>query len=301
MPILFLFSIITIMIPAYAAQNTMSDPNLQVTLNYPDIVKHGNGFVLSTVVKATADQISNITVTASSPELDISQSTFFLDKLAKDSTFGNNFQAVVKNTTPDGTFVTNIEIEYFIKGYFDSQPVKHAITQAFQFDAESKPSLTFDLQTPNNIFSGEQFSVKGTVKNQGTDAQNIQIGLDSQEIDLEGKKSLSISSLPSGKTSDFEFVVQTQKEIGAPKQFTVHLGGTYSDDSGKTYPVDNSFNIFVRQRGILEIGDANGIWLGNFFIAPVVGVGTIVSSVIGFFIFVWHYRNKKKAKKKSKR
>lgn len=297
----FLFVVSAIMLPAFAVQNTISDPNLQITLNYPDIVKQGNGFVLSSVVKATADQISNITITVSSPELNISQNKFFLDKIAKDSTFGNDFQAVVKSGTPDGAFVTNVEVEYFIKGLFDAQPIKHVITQAFQFDTESKPGLVFDIQTPTNVFAGEPFSVKGTVKNQGTDAQNIQIGLVSSEIDLEGKKSLSFTSLASGKTSDFEFTVQSQKEIGAPKQFTVHLNGTYSDDSGKTYPVDNSFNLFVRQRGILEIGDANGIWLGNFFIAPVVGVGTIVSSVIGFFIFVWHYKNKKKTKKKTKR
>ncbi len=296
----FLFIIAVIMIPAYAAQNTMSDSNLQVTLSYPDIVKQGNNFVLASVIKATADQISNITVTVSSPELDISQNKFFLDNITKDSTFGNDFQAVVKNDTPDGAFVTNVEVEYFIKGYFDSQPVKHTITQAFQFNAESKPGLTFDIQTPSDAFAGEPFSVKGIIKNQGTDAQNIQAELVSSDLDLEGKKFLSISSLASGKTSDFEFTVQTQKEIGAPKQFTIHLNGTYTDNSGKTYPVDNSFNVYVRQRGFLEIGDANGIWLGNFFIAPVVGVGTIVSSVIGFFIFVWHYKNKRKTKRKTK-
>ncbi len=289
------------MIPAYAVQNTMSDANLQATLTYPNIVKQGNGFVLSSVIKATSDQISNITVTISSPELDLSHNKFFLDKLAKDSTFGNDFQATVKSDTPDGTFVTDVEVDYFIKGYFDAQPIKHVITQAFQFNTESKPGITFDVQTPNDAFAGEPFSIKGTIKNQGTDAQDIQVGLYSQEIDLEGKKSLSISNLSSGETSDFEFVIQTQKDVGVPKQFTIHLNGTYSDNSGKKYPVDNSFNVFVRQRGVLEIGDANGVWLGNFFIAPVVGVGTIVSSVIGFFIFVWHYRNKKKVKKKAKR
>ncbi len=48
------------------------------------------------------------------------------------------------------------------------------------------------------------------------------------------------------------------------------------------------------------MGDANGIWVGNFFIAPVVGVGIIVSSVIGFLIFVWHLKNKKKTRKSKK-
>jgi len=45
---------------------------------------------------------------------------------------------------------------------------------------------------------------------------------------------------------------------------------------------------------------ADGLWVGNFFIAPVVGMGTIVSSVIGFLIFIWYMKNKKKQKRVKK-
>jgi len=285
--------------PAFGTQNNISDSNVQVTLNYPDIVKQGDGFVLSSVVKATAGQVSNITITISSPEVEFSQNSFHLDKLAKDSTLGNNFNAKVKQGIPDGAFLANIEVNYFVKGYFDAQPVKNSITQAFQLNAKSKPILLVDTQAPGDVFAGEPFSIKGTIKNQGANAQNIQLTLVSSEIELSGKKSFSLTSLDSGKTVDFEFLVQTQKELGAPTHATIHINGTYSDET-KTYHVDNSLSIFARQRGMLEIGDANGIWLGNFFIAPVVGVGTIVSSVIGFLIFVWHFKNKKKVKKSKK-
>lgn len=283
--------------PAFATQNAISDPNLQITMSYPDTIKQGQSFVLSSIIKATADQISNITMTISSPELDMQQNKFHLDKLVKDSTFGNDFKASVKDDTPDGTFVANVQVDYFIKGYFDPQPVKHGITQAFQLNAESKPILMFNVQTPDDVFAGESFSVKGVITNKGANAQKIELVLFSSETDLEGKKALSISNLDSGKISDFEFVVHTPKEIAGPLHATVHINGTYSDDTGKKYSVDNSFSIFARQRGLLEIGDAQGIWIGNFFIAPVVGIGTIVSSVIGFLIFIWHYKNKKKGKK----
>jgi len=287
----------SIIYPAYAVQNTISDPNLQIILNNPDTVKQGKNFTLSSIVKATADQITNVTVTISSPELDITQNKFHLDKLAKDSTFGNDFEAKVKNDTPDGAFVANLQLDYFVKGYFDSQPVKHSIAQAIQLVAESKPILVFNIQTQTNVFSGEPFSVKGTIVNQGANAQNIDISLFSTTINLEGKKALSISELDSGKIAQFEFVVQTPKELGVPTHAILHVNGTYSDESGKSYTIDNSFSTFARQRGILEVGDADGIWVGDFFIAPVVGVGTIVSSAIGFMMFLWHYKNKKKSKK----
>jgi len=286
-------------IPADATQNNVTDPNIQLSLNYPDIIMQGKQFVLSSVVKATADQVSNITVTITCPELDIQQNSFHLDKLAKDSTLGNDFNSTVKSGVPDGNFVANIEIDYFIKGFFDAQPVKHTITQTTQFLAASEPSLSLNLQTPSDVFAGEPFSIKGTIVNQGSNAHNVELSAYSSELQLAGKKSLAISELSAGRSTDFEFVVQSQKNLD-PTHATVHVNGTYSDDNDKTYSIDNSFSVFARQRGLLEIGDANGIWIGQFFIAPVVGIGTIVSSVIGFLIFLWHYKNKKKKRRTKK-
>jgi hypothetical protein len=286
-------------LPAYAVQNSLSDPNLQLTLNYPDVVEQGKGFVLSSIVKSTADHVSNITVTISSPELQIQQNKFHLDTLPKDSSYGYDFNAKVNEGVPDGMFVANVQAEYFIKGLFDSQPVKHAIIQTTEFNAESSPSLSLSVQSPSEVFAGEPFSIKGTIKNQGANAHNIELDVSSSEIKLEGKKSLLLTNMNAGGTTDFEFVVQTQKNID-PLHATVHVNGSYADENGKTYPLDESLNIFARQRGMLEVGDASGIWIGQFFIAPVVGVGTIASSVIGFLIFVWHYKNKKKKKKTKK-
>ncbi|HJU14742.1 MAG TPA: hypothetical protein VJ792_09845 [Candidatus Nitrosotalea sp.] len=281
----------------WALQSNITDPNLTLTLDYPDIVMQGKEFVLSTVVKAQVDQVSNITVAVTCPDLQIQQSSFHLDRLQKDSTFGNNFNATVGKGVPDGKFVANIEVEYFVKGLFDSAPVRHSISQTAQFQVASKPSLSLNLLTPGDVFAGESFSIKGTVTNQGSDMRNLQISASSSELELSGKKSLSVTELDAGKSMDFEFVVSTQKDLSNPVEAIIHLNGTYSGEDGKTYPFDSSFNLFVRERGLLEIGDANGIWVGQFFIAPVVGVGTIVSSVIGFLIFIWHYKNKKKRRR----
>ena len=285
--------------PVHATQNNIIDPNIQLNLNYPDIVVQGKQFVLSSVVKATADQVSNITVTITCPELDIQQNSFHLDKLAKDSTLGNDFNTTVKTSVPDGNFVANVEIDYFIKGFFDAQPVKHVITQTTQFLAASEPSLSLNLQTPSDVFVGEPFSIKGDIVNQGSNAHDVELSVYSSELQISGKKTLAVTDLNAGRSTDFEFVVQSQKNL-EPIHATVHVNGTYLDDNGKIHSIDNSFSVFARQRGLLEIGDANGIWIGQFFIAPVVGIGTIVSSFIGFMIFLWHYKNKKKKRRTKK-
>lgn len=288
-------------IPAYGMQNTVSDSNIQVILNYPDILTSQDNFVLSSVVKTTADQVSNITVTISSPEIVMTENQFHINSLPKDSTFGNNFNAQVKNGTPDGSFLANVEVQYFIKGFFDQSPIKNSFTKAIEFNTQSKPLILLNAQAPDEAFAGEPFSITGTIKNQGSEAQNIQMSVDSSQVTFNGKKIYSLTNLETGKSSDFEFIVQTQKDLSIPTHANIHLNGTYTDKSGKTYSLEDSLNVFVRQRGMMEIGDAHGLWIGNFFIAPVVGVGTIVSTVIGFLIFLWHHFKHKKTQKRTKK
>jgi len=284
--------------PIYGMESVISDANIDVTINYPDVVTQGNEFVLSSVVKTKADQMSNITISISSPEIEISQNQFNIQSLPRDSTLGNNFNMKIKPESPDGKFLTNVSVEYFIKGFFDEKPVKNILTKAIELNVQSKPILLLDLNAPDSVFAGEMFSVKGTVRNQGYNAQNIKIITDSDQVALDGKKIYSLTNLDAGKTENFEFILQTPKDLTIPTDVTINVSTSFFDESGKEYTIEDSLKVFTRQRGILEIGGSEGIWVGNFFIAPVVGVGTIVSSVIGFLIFAWHLKNKKKQKRR---
>jgi len=296
--IILVFIASIFILPIYGMESVISDANIDVTINYPDVVTQGNEFILSSVVKTKADQMSNITISISSPEIEISQNQFNIQSLPRDSTLGNNFNMKIKPESPDGKFLTNVSVEYFIKGFFDEKPVKNTLTKAIEFNIQSKPILLLDFDTPDSVFAGEMFSVKGTVRNQGYNAHNIKITAGSDQIMLDGKKIYSLTNLNAGKAENFEFILQTPKDLTIPTDVTINVSTSFFDERGKEYTVEDSLKVFARQRGTLEIGGAEGIWVGNFFIAPVVGVGTIVSSVIGFFIFVWHLKNKKKQKRK---
>ena len=298
--IILVFIASTFILSAYGMETIISDANIDVIINYPEVVTQGTEFVLSSVVKTKADQMSNITISISSPEIEILQNQFNIPSLTKDSTLGNNFNMRIKPESPDGKFLTNVSVEYFIKGFFDEKPIKNTLTKAVEFNVQSKPILLLDFDVPDSIFAGEPFSVKGTVSNQGYDTQNIKIIADSNQVKLDGKKTYLLTNLNAGKTENFEFVLQTPKDLSIPTHVTINISTVYFDKTGKEYTAQDSLNVFARQRGILEIGGAEGIWVGNFFIAPVVGVGTIVSSVIGFLIFIWHLKNKKKQKKSKK-
>lgn len=298
--VILVFIVSVLILPIYGVENLISDANIDLTVNYPDVVIQGNEFVLSTMVKTKADQISNITISISSPEIEILQNKFNIQNLPRDSSLGNNFNIKIKPDSPDGKILANISTEYFIKGFFDESPVKNSFTKAIEFNVQSKPIILLDFKAPDSVFSGESFTVKGIIRNQGSNTQNIKIVIDSSQVALTGKKTHSFTNLDAGKEENFEFILQTPNDLVIPTEFDLNVLTSFLDIQGKEYTMDDSLKVFARQRGILEIGGAEGIWVGNFFIAPVVGVGTIVSSVIGFLIFVWHLKNKKKKKEKKK-
>ena len=299
--IILVFIISIFILPAYGIESIITDANIDVAINYPDIVTQGNEFVLTSLVKSKTDQMSNITISISSPEIKIVQNQFNIQSLSRDSSLGKNFNMKIKPELPDEKVLANVSVEYFIKGFFDERPVKNTLTKAIEFNVKSRPILLLDFDAPDSVFAGETFSLKGTVKNQGYNAQNIKIVVGSDQIALDGKKTFSLTNLDAGKTENFEFVLQTPKDLSIPTYITVNISTSYFDEAGKEHTVEDSLKIFARQRGILEVGGAEGVSVGGFFIAPVVGVGTIVSSVIGFLIFVWHLKNKKKQKRVEKR
>ena len=298
--IILIFIASVFILPVNGIENIISDANIDVAIKYPDVVRQGNEFVLSSIVKTKADQMSNITVSISSPEIEILQNQFNIQSLPKDSTLGNNFDMKIKPEAPNGKLLANVSIDYFIKGFFDEKPVKNTLTKAIEFNVQLNPILLLDFDASDSVFTGEPFTVKGTIHNQGYDAKNIKIIIDSNQVALDGKKTYSITNLDAGKTENFEFVLQTPKDLSIPTHITLNISTSYFDESDTEHKSENSLEVFARQRGILEIGGSEGIWIGSFFIAPVVGVGTIVSSVIGFLIFLWHLKNKKKQKRNRK-
>ena len=185
--VILVFIISIFILPAYGIESIITDANIDVAINYPDIVTQGNEFVLTSIVKSKTDQMSNITISISSPEIKIVQNQFNIQSLSRDSSLGKNFNMKIKPELPDEKVLANVSVEYFIKGFFDENPVKNTLTKAIEFNVKSKPILLLDFDAPDSVFAGETFSLKGTVKNQGYNAQNIKIVVDSDQIALDGK------------------------------------------------------------------------------------------------------------------
>ena len=77
---------------------------------------------------------------------------------------------------------------------------------------------------------------------------------------------------------------------------------SYTDDLGEEKTETQSVPLLLRPKMFMEITNDWGIWIGDFFIAPYVSIGTIVGIPAGTILslIIRNAQNKKTRQKKSK-
>ena len=77
---------------------------------------------------------------------------------------------------------------------------------------------------------------------------------------------------------------------------------SYTDDLGEENTETQSVPLLLRPKMFMEVTNDWGIWIGDFFIAPYVSVGTIVGIPAGTILslLIRNAQNKKKKQTKSK-
>ena len=72
---------------------------------------------------------------------------------------------------------------------------------------------------------------------------------------------------------------------------------SYTDDLGDEKSESQSVPLLLRPKTFMEITNDGGIWIGDFFIAPYVSIGTIVGIPAGTILSLLIRRAQNKKKK----
>ena len=91
------------------------------------------------------------------------------------------------------------------------------------------------------------------------------------------------------------------QELGTEHKVPFEVIVTYTDDIGNEKIDSKTVPIVLGPRTFMEITTDGGIWVGDFFIAPYVSIGTIVGIPAGTLFSLALKRSiEKKKKRKSK-
>ena len=310
---LFVFLALSFMISVipYSYAETLRqsmEGGMDLEITYPDSVMNERMFSISILLQNNGwENKQDISFTLSNPDgafISHGENTIIIDELATTSSFGATIDYQVSKTANEGSHFLNIDYtQVLVSNNVDPmEPTQTNI--ALPITIFGEPVVVIQTVTPESIFSNSEFTFETTVLSEDIDLKDVTVQIIApDDIEFRGDTSYVISLLEKQKpyTVTAEMITPT-KDVTMEHTIPVKVLVSYTDDLGEENTETQSVPLLLRPKMFMEVTNDWGIWIGDFFIAPYVSVGTIVGIPAGTILslLIRNAQNKKKKQTKSK-
>ncbi len=280
---------------------------MDVEITYPDEIVVGREGVISILVKNNGWEDKQDIVFAFSysdiPGLIVEPDGLVINKLAQAGSFGKNVNLQITDDTNPGIHYLNIKYSHVLVANNETpqDPFFHDI--AIPIKIKDDPSVTIYTKTPESIFVNAEFPIEVEIISQDIDISNVNIKIiPPKDIEFRGETSHTFSkiekNIPVGITSR---IITPTEEVNTEYKLPFEIIVTYTDDVGNEKEDSQTVSVVLRPRTFMELTTDGGIWIGDFFIAPYVSLGTIIGIPAGAIISLLVRRKQGTKKKRPKK
>ena len=309
----FIFLVMTFMIFVipYSYAETLKqsmDGGMDLEITYPDLVMPQRTFSITLLLQNNGwESKQDILFTLSNPDsvfVSIGDNIITIDELTTTSSFGTTIEYKVTNTANEGAHFLNIDYtQVLVSNNIDPmEPTQTNI--ALPIFVSREPIILIETITPESIFSNSEFTFETTVLSEDIDIKDVTVQIITPgDIEFRGDTSYVISLLekqePYTVTAE---IITPIEDVTMEYTIPVKVLVSYTDDLGEEKTETQSVPLLLRPKMFMEITNDWGIWIGDFFIAPYVSIGTIVGIPAGTILslMIRRTQNKKKKRKKLK-
>tara|TARA_B100001245_G_scaffold132138_1_gene97899 strand:+ start:282 stop:1223 length:942 start_codon:yes stop_codon:yes gene_type:complete len=302
----FMISVIPYSYAETLRQSMEGGMDLEIT--YPDSVMNERMFSIAILLQNNGwENKQDISFTLSNPDgvfISHGENTIIIDELTTTSSFGTTIDYQVSKTANEGSHFLNIDYtQVLVSNNVDPmEPTQTNI--ALPITIFGEPVVVIQTVTPESIFSNSEFTFETTVLSEDIDLKDVTVQIITpDDIEFRGDTSYVISLLEKQKpyTVTAEMITPT-KDVTMEHTIPVKVLVSYTDDLGEENTETQSVPLLLRPKMFMEVTNDWGIWIGDFFIAPYVSVGTIVGIPAGTILslLIRNAQNKKKKQTKSK-
>ena len=163
-----------------------------------------------------------------------------------------------------------------------------------------EPVVTVQTTTPESIFSNTEFPFEESVISHDIDIKDLTVQIIvPEDIEFRGDTSYNMSLLEKGTPFNVKAEMITPTNISTEHTIPVKVIVSYTDDLGDEKSDSSSVSLLLRPKTFLEVTNDGGLWIGDFFIAPYVSIGTIVGIPAGTIFSLLLKRAIERRKKKA--
>jgi hypothetical protein len=301
-----LLLVIIVIIPSVFAdsKNQIMEGSMDIKITYPNEVVKGRIVSISILVenKGWEDKqdISFIFSSQGSALVPLKTNSITIEKISQGGSFGGNIDFQVSDNANAGISFLNVRYSQILVA--NNQKPQNPIYQdiAIPIIIKEKPNVTIYTKMPETIFPNAEFSIGVEVISEDIDISDVSVRvIPPKDIEFRGETLHTFSTIQKdtvvGITSR---IITPIEEINMEYNLPFEIIVEYTDDEGNRNIDSKTISLILRPRTLMELTADGGIWIGDFFIAPYVSLGTIIGIPAGTIISLIIRKKSVKPKKR---
>ena len=289
-----------------ATINQSFEGGMDVEITYPDSVVVDRDFQISILTKNNGweekQDVSYVFTNKDGAFVPITSNELIIPKISEGGSFGDSLKFNVDKETTPGKHFLNLEYSQVLVANNEEPQQPFTTNIAIPIEVKQKAKVVISTVTPESIFANAEFPFIVNIAPQDTDISDVTIEIvPPRDIQFRGETMHTFSSIQqSDPVSITARIMTPEEEVKTEYKVPFQIRVTYTDDVGEEKMDSKTISLVLRPRTFMELTTDGGIWVGDFFIAPYVSLGTIIGIPAGA-IFSLLLRKKFEKTKKRKR
>ena len=306
--ILFLIGF-SILLPSTHAETITQnmEGGVDVNITYPNEIIAGREGIISILIKNNgwedkrdivftfSNQDNTISITNKSDKINI-------DELAQGGSYGGNVNLLISNNTNPGIHFVNLKYSQVLVA--NNETPQPAIYQdvAIPIVVKGEANVVIYTKIPESIFANAEFPIEIELISEDIDLTDVNVKIiPPKDIEFRGETLHSFSKIERNMPIEIISRITTPVEkIDSEYKIPFEIIAEYTNDIGEEKVDSQTVSVVLRPRTFMELTLDGGIWIGGFFIAPYVSLGTIIGIPAGAIISLLIKRNQKLGKKRKR-
>lgn len=303
-----LLMIVIVLLPnAFAdTKNLSMEGSMDIKITYPNEVVIGRVMSISILVenKGWEDKqdISFVFSSQDNSIVPVSSNTITIEKLSQEGSFGGKIDFKISEYANPGASFLNIKYSQVLVANNENpqNPIYQDI--AIPITIKERPNVTIYTKTPESIFANAEFPIEVELISEDIDISDVTIKvIPPKDIDFRGETLHTFSTIqkntPIGITSR---IITPTEEVNTEYKLPFEIIVEYTDDQGERNIDSKTVSLVLRPRTFMELTTDGGIWVGDFFIAPYVSLGTIIGIPAGAIVTLIIRKKTTRVKRKTR-
>lgn len=279
---------------------------VDVTITHPDSVIVGRDFTISALVQNNGwedKQDIKFIITSPDDSILVNNGTLVIDRLSTGGSYGGTI--VLKSASPAqlGTHYLNAVYSQILLSHNETPLPAMQKNIAIPIEIKKLPEVQINTSAPESIFTNAEFPFDVEIISKDIDIQNVLVEIKSpSDVSFRGQTTHTFSTIEKNTPIVVHSqIVTSSSEVTLEHNLPFEVSVKYTDDTETERTISKTVSLLLRPRTFMEFTTDGGLWIGGFFLAPYVSIGTLVGIPGGaLFSLLIHRLQKKNSKKRKK-